>query len=276
MSTLAWIAPGTNRRGAFVARVARELMARQRTLTIFAAILLLALVPAAILMGIDDRELRGVSVWIKPMKFLLSIAVLALTTAWFIGHLPRDRQDSRAVRVVVAGVIATGAFEAIYIALQAALGQGSHYNVGTPFHATMYTLMGIGALLLTATQALLAWQLYRHPRPDIAPAYRLSVLLGLVLTFVLGAGVGFLLGGLQPPTGASLPVVGWSLVGGDLRPAHFVGVHAEQFLPAAGLLLTAAGVRQGRFWVWVLALAYSGLCIALVAQALAGHPLVRV
>lgn len=255
-------------------RVWHELLARQRTLTIFAAILLVAMVPAAIALGIDDRVLRGANVWIKPMKFMLSIAVLALTTAWFIGHLPQQQRNSRGVKIVVGMLIGTGAFEVVYITLQAGLGQGSHYNVGDPFHMVMYSLMGIGALLLTATQPMLAWLLHRDSNPSLAPAYRLSVQLGLTLTFVLGAGVGMLLSGIQPPTGPSLPILGWSTVAGDLRPAHFFGIHAEQLLPAAGALLAGAGASQARHWVWAIAVAYTAVCVGLVIQALAGVPLV--
>lgn len=255
-----------------VTRVARELFTRQRTLVVFAAILLVAMLPAAILLGVDDRVLRGVSVWIKPLKFMLSIAVLALTTAWFIGYLPAARRHARAVKIVVAMIVLAGGFEAVYITLQAALGQASHYNDSDALHAALYMLMGVGALVLTASQPVLAWQIHRHPDPALTGAYRLAVLLGLVLTFVLGAAVGMLLSGIQPPTGPALPLVGWSMVGGDLRPAHFVGIHAQQLLPVAGALIADARLREGRRWVWVFAALYAASCTALVVQALAGYP----
>jgi hypothetical protein len=274
MNTLAWSAArGTSPRHP-VLRVADELLARQRALTLFAAVLLLSMIPAAILLGLDDRVLRGANVWIKPIKFMLSIAVLALTTAWFVGHLPAAQRGSRAVQAIVAMVIGAGGFEVSYITLQAALAEGSHYNVGDALHGTMYALMGIGAIVLTASQPLLAWQLYRHPEPSLPAAYRTGVQLGLVLTFVLGAGVGMLLSGIQPPTGPSLPVVGWSTVAGDLRPAHFVGIHAEQLLPVAGALLAAARVSHARGWVWAIAAIYAAGTVALVMQALAGRPFI--
>ncbi|MES1161990.1 MAG: hypothetical protein ABUL50_02880, partial [Rhizobacter sp.] len=175
------------------------LLARERRLAIYAAILLALLLPMALAWGLDDRTLRGVNVWIKPMKFAFSIAVLALTTAWFVGHLQAARRNSRAIDWIVWLLIGAGTFELGYITLQAALGQGSHYNVGDALHATLYTLMGIGALTISATQPMLAWQLYRHPDQSQPAAYRASVLIGLVLTFLFGAGVGGLLSNLQPP-----------------------------------------------------------------------------
>lgn len=247
-----------------------ELWSREPRLAAYGALLLALLVPMAVAWGLDDRVLRGANVWIKPMKFSLSIAVLALTTAWFAGHLPDAQRRGRAMRWIVWLLIGAGSFELAYITLQAGLGRGSHYNVGDAFHATMYALMGIGAIVLTATQPMLAWQLYRHPDPGRPPAYRQAVILGLVLTFVLGAGVGSVLSGQPPPDGlAGVPLFGWSLAGGDLRPAHFVGIHAEQFLPLAGLAaVSLVGNARAKVLVWVAALAYVALCVALFARGL--------
>ncbi|MDH5537936.1 MAG: hypothetical protein OEY03_00905 [Rhizobacter sp.] len=249
-----------------------ELLRRERRLAIYGFALLALLLPFALAWGLDERMLRGANVWIKPMKFALSIAVLALTTAWFAGHLPGARRNGRAMDWIVWLLIGAGSFELAYIMLQAALGQGSHYNVGDAWHATMYSLMGLGALLLTATQPMLAWQLYRHPDPARPAAYRQAILLGLVLTFLFGASVGGLLSGLQPPDGGTaLPLLGWSLGGGDLRPAHFVGIHAEQVLPLIGFAATTLGARRARGIVWASTLAYGALFAALVAWGLVGR-----
>jgi hypothetical protein len=48
------------------------------------------------------------------------------------------------------------------------------------------------------------------------------------------------LGGHQPPKGVGLPLVGWHLYR-DIRPSHFLGVHAHQFIPVLGLLAERYG-----------------------------------
>lgn len=224
----------------------REAFARQRLLTGFAVLLWLAMLPALLALGLDERTLRGVSVWVKPLKFLASVGLFSLCTAWFIGLLPPEQRRGPAVRALVATILLTGGFEVVYITLMAALGQASHYNLGSALSAALYTAMGIGAMALTATQPVLAWLIVRRGRSDLDPRWRDAVVLGLVLTFVLGAGTGSLLGGFKPPDGAGLPVLGWHLAGGDLRPAHFIGLHAQQFLPLAGLALIALRVRRAR------------------------------
>ena len=249
-----------------------ELLARERRLAIYGAVLLALVLPMALAWVLDDRTLRGANVWLKPMKFALSIALLALTTAWYVGHLPAEQRASRAIDWIVGLLIGAGSFELAYITVQAALGQGSHYNVGDALHGSLYALMGIGAIVLTATQPLLAWQLYRHPDPSLPAAYRRAVLIGLVLTFVLGAGSGGLLSSLQPPSGgAALPLLGWSLGGGDLRPAHFVGIHAEQVLPVMAFVTATINVRRAKTVMWATTVAYSALFAGLMTWGLAGH-----
>lgn len=253
-------------------RLTIELRARERRLTRYGGLLMALLLPMALAWAVDDRVLRDANVWIKPMKFSFSIAVLAWTTAWFVGHLPVEHRDSRAVDRIVWLLIGAGSFELAYITLQAALGEGSHYNVGSSLHAVMYMLMGVAALVLTVTQPMLAWQLARHPDLQRPAVYRHAVTVGLVLTFVLGAGIGGLLSAKQPPVGgASLPLMGWALFGGDLRPAHFVGIHAEQILPVVGFAAAALGGWRAQVALWTAVVAYGALFGFLVAWGLPGR-----
>lgn len=243
---------------------------QQRALTAFALLMAVAMLPTAVALGVDERSLRGVNVWMKPLKFMASVGLFAITTAWFVGLLPESRWHSRPVRVVAWVIIVCGGFEIAYIVLQAALGEASHYNFSDALHIRLYSLMGLGALAMTATQPLLAWQIARHGRADLHPTWRAAVVVGLVLTFLLGAGAGGLLGSMQPPAGAGLPVVGWHVAGADLRPAHFLGLHAQQFLPLAGLALLALPRRTGAWALGAFTLVYVGLWALAVQRGLAG------
>jgi hypothetical protein len=245
-----------------------EALERQRTLTVAALLIWAAMLPTLVALGLDERTVREVNVWVKPLKFMASIGLFWLSTAWFVGLLPQAQRRHASVRALVAVALGAGLFEVGYITLQAALGQASHFNFSSPFHQVMYTLMGLGALAMTATQPVLAWRIARHGRADLTPLWRSAVVVGLVLTFVLGAGAGGLLGSVQPPSGAGLPVVGWHLSGGDLRPAHFVGMHAQQFIPFVGALLAASG--RGRRWLWGFVVLYTALWMAAMAMGLDG------
>ena len=233
----------------------RELMARQPLLTGFAWLMLALMVPTALLLVLDDRTWRDVAIWAKPLKFMASTALFAATTAWFVGLLPEPLRCSRTVRGLAWTVVLTASFEVGYISLKAALGEGSHHNMGDPLHAALFGLMAAAAVLLTATQAVLAWLIARHSATRATVATR-AVVAGLVLTFVLATASGFLLGGQQPPAGTGLPVVGWHIGGPDARPAHFLGVHAQQLLPLAGWALQHSRISHAARWLAVVVAGY--------------------
>jgi len=145
-------------------------------------------------------------------------------------------------------------FEVVYISYQASHGEASHYNVGDPFHAFMFSVMGIAAVGLTSSQAWLAWEIWKEQRGAGMPVETLGVIIGLSLTFILSTISGFMLGGNQPPAGQGMPIVGWHYYK-DIRPAHFLGVHAQQLIPLWGLI---AAKFMGAF-------AHSGLIAGSIA-----------
>ena len=145
MTTVSSLPAHRPARGGVLSLIA-ELVAREPTLARFGFLMLLLLIPGAIALGLDDRTVRDVDVWVKPMKFFAATGVFALTAAWFVGLLPTERRRAWPVRALIGVLIATATFENVYISLQAALGQASHYNVGDALHRTLYTLMAIAAV----------------------------------------------------------------------------------------------------------------------------------
>jgi hypothetical protein len=218
------------------------LIERQRALTWFALLMLLCALAAVVIAMFDDRVIRGANLWLKPIKFMLSTAVFALTTAWLMGLLAPVQRQTMWMKIMVWVLISTALFEVVYITGSAAWAGQSHHNTSSAWRATIFGAMAIAAVALTATQAALAWMIWRHaPAASAAsmPVAAQAVLLGLLLTWLLGTASGFLLGGKQPPMygDGALPLLGWHGAGGDGRPAHFLGLHAHQLLPLLGYLL---------------------------------------
>jgi hypothetical protein len=251
--------------------------ARQPALAAYGFALLLLAVPLAALQLIDPRLLNGISVWVKPVKFLVSVGVFALTAAWFFGYIRPERRAALLPRLVVVMLIGAGSFELLWIGWQAAHGLESHFNTDTLFFNLMYALMGLFALILVGSTLPLAWEIGRRPAAGVRPDFIAAVVTGLLLTFLLGGGLGGYMSA-QPghsvgATGGHVPLFGWNRSGGDLRIAHFLGIHAQQALPILAVL--TGGLTAPRRWA-VLAggtLLYVALTLAIFALAVAGRPL---
>jgi hypothetical protein len=183
----------------------------------------------------DARTLRDVGVWVKPMKFMASTALFCWSTVWLAVIGSDLASHSQAFHQIAVLVIVTSLFEVTYITYQASQAAPSHYNTADSWHAFMLGLMAIAAVGLTASQAWLAWEILQARDMVVPTVTQWGVITGLIFTFLLSTISGFLLGGNQPPAGIGLPLVGWHLQK-DIRPSHFLGVHAQQFIPAWGFL----------------------------------------
>lgn len=227
----------------------------------------------------DDRLIDGVSVWLKPWKFHVSIAVHLLTLAWLATYLRDTPERARAFGRLSGVALVCAAFELIYITWRAARGEPSHFNTGTPLAGAMYTLMGIGAVLLTGCAGMLGLWVARARDFAHGPVLQRGLATGLLLGWALGtltgayvsAQTGHSVGG-TPGAGAGLPIVQWARDGGDLRVAHFFGLHAMQAVP---LLAWVAAHRRDMRSALHLTHAGAAVCVVLTAytfvQAMRGQ-----
>ncbi|MGI5212825.1 hypothetical protein [Plantactinospora sp. CA-290183] len=273
----------------------RRAIAWHPPLMLFAGTMAALAVVALAGLVVDDRELLGAPVWLKPFKFAVSFVAYAVTLAWMIPLLRRGRRTARWTGTVVA---VAGILEVGLIVGQAARGRQSHFNNTTPLDEMI--LMGMagmaGVLYLGTLVVAVLLMIQRVGEPAITWTLRLGVLIalaGMGVGFLmvlptdaqLAAGTGDIVGAHSvgvPDGGAGMAVTGWSTTGGDLRISHFVGMHALQALPLLAIALAAlAGrfprLRDGRVrlrLVLVAAAGYSGLVALVTWQALRGQPLI--
>jgi len=228
----------------------------------------------------DDRTFNGVSVWVKPFKFALSIAVYFGTLAWYAPLMPNGYFEARRGRRLIALPIVCAALEIAYIAIQADRVQASHFNQTSPFYAAMYALMGVGAFALIGVCAWIGWVVLRE-RGTRDP-YAFAVAIGLFMTVLLGGGFGTYMAehlshwvGGTPSDAGGWGFFKWSRDGGDLRVAHFFGMHAMQVVPVIGAAATRLTSRGRAIVIVVLAAcAYAALTTFTFIQALQGRPFV--
>jgi hypothetical protein len=259
-----------------------ELRARDPLLFWTGALMALALIVVTLMSISDQRLILGINPWIKPMKFLVSITIFLWTTAWFMPETSPDLVRRALVRWTIASAMT---IEIALIILQAARGTTSHFNASTPFNLAVFNVMGITITVNTIAMILFLW-LLRRDTPTNRAGYLWGVRFGVAL-FVLASGQGFMMVANNghavpgPDGGPGLPFVNWSTVMGDLRSAHFFGMHAMQALPLLGFLLdrTLGGnqpselVPAARTVVVAAGILWSVVMGALLVIALLGRPL---
>lgn len=239
------------------------------------ALLFLAMVPFSIVgFLLDGRTLDGVNIWLKPMKFQMSIAIFLFTMAAMVPLTKKSWRSTRWASITIQTAVWVSVFEVGYITLQAARGVRSHFATDA-FGELMYALMGIGAVLLSLTPiSVTLATLFSGDRDPRRSVVRWGLSVGAVAGLVGSAGVGSLLGD-RPEyavagAGASgLPFVGWSTTGGDLRIAHFVGLHAMQGMFALGIVLAMLKLRFARLIILALGTGWIAATVWLAQVALA-------
>jgi hypothetical protein len=261
-----------------IVRPRRDAVAAYTSLTAVSIVAMVLYVGAG---QVDPRVLSGDGVWIKPLKFALSFTLLFATLALLATRLSDRVRYGRAMHAIFVIFAVCFLSEMGYMSFQSSLGEASHFNVSTPFHALAYQLMGVAAVAMIACVAVIGWNVARDRGAAIGPQTRAGVIFGFALTFVLTFIVAGYMGGngshfvgAPGPNAKTLPFLGWSASVGDLRPPHFLSLHAMQALPLLGLALDRARIKARGIMV-VAGFGYGALTLALFAQALMGLPLIH-
>jgi hypothetical protein len=245
---------------------------------------------------VDRRVITGAPVWLKPAKFAFSVMVTSWSFAFCIASTRIWRLLTRAVDVVLAvGFV----LEIALIDMQAARGTTSHFNLATQFDAIVFAVMGVSIACIWLAMLALTMVLFRQ---DFASsAWGWSLRLGMVIALI-GTGSGALMTvpnsrqladahatGRLPIAGAhtvgaadggpGLPVTGWSADHGDLRVAHFVGMHGLQVLPLLAWWLArrrpAPDERIQRNLVFAIAASYLAFFGLILWQAFRGQSIAQ-
>ena len=117
-----------------------------------------------ILAAFDQRMLADEAVWIKPIKFEISLIIHLLALSLLASFLSSTRRNSKLWKGMSYLVVGSGVFEVLYIFLQAARGRESHFNITTAVESAMYGLMGLGAFILVLGSFYLGYLLYQEYR----------------------------------------------------------------------------------------------------------------
>ncbi len=229
---------------------------------------------------VDPRLLGEQSVWAKPTKFQAAVILHFLTLGIVASRFSPTIRSSRLL--LTTAILSAGAAlaEIGYILAQAARQLPSHFNTATPLDAQMFSLMAVGAALVTGAAGVVGLLAAADANARLGVALRWAVVIGLVAGTILTLLTAFRLGanmshhvGFHPPGGAMMPVTGWSLTARDLRVPHFLATHMMQIVPLVGVV--AQRLLPGRSGLWLVvavAILWTGLTLTQFRLALSGQP----
>lgn len=246
-----------------------ELKRRNGLLFWFGLFNLAVAIACLILMAGEQIQILGVNRWLKPFKFYASVGIMVLTMGWLLYYL----KNAKKIKLYSWLIFISMFFENGLIITQAIRNTTSHFNTTSSLNGLIFQAMGFFIIVFTVTIILVCISFFKQKQFSIPSAYAWGIRLGILffLFFSLEGGMmlglmGHTVGG--PDGGAGLPVVNWSTQYGDLRTAHFVGIHSLQALPLFGYYISKTKTQTILF-----SAVYFLVASALFLQAMKGIPL---
>lgn len=236
---------------------------------IFGALTLVLLV----LIPFNEITVLGLNSLYKPLKFSLSIWIYLWTIGLFTGWI----QNKKLVRYFSLFTVFTMVYEQLVITIQAFRGTLSHFNQDTTFEMILFSLMGVFISLFTLYNLRLASNLKRQ-EDSLNPTLKTAVI-NAVIVFVIASFIGGIMGAMNShQVGGEmgedgLAFLNWSRKYGDLRIAHFVGIHALQIVPLIALVMIRMNWKNSRKIINIITISYFVITIYLMVRALMAKPL---
>lgn len=253
-----------------------EIWEKQKPLMLAGLISFICFLILAVVMMFDSTQVLGINRWIKPIKFFTSITIFVWTIAVYLNYLKDYEKWSRRISWAMIVIFTV---EMLIITGQAARGTTSHFNIANPLDSILFGIMGLAIVANTLLVGYLTY-LYFTAKTELPKTILWGMRLGLII-FLLGsieggymsAQVGHTVGAADG--GKGLPLVNWSTEGGDLRIAHFFGMHALQAIPVFAYILERFKVNFSNALTFLFAVIYFGFFSFVFIQALNGQPLLR-
>lgn len=236
----------------------------------FGIVCLIGAIVTGVLTQTTNTEILGINAYYKPMKFFISTLLFVWTFAFYMQYLSSQTSVKVFNWISIVGL----SFELYTITLQASRGKMSHFNVTTSFDALLFSLMAAAITIVMLGALYIGVLFFIQTKFDASMVMIWSIRISIILT-VIFAFEGFVMGGMLKHTvGAAdgtkgLPLVNWSKSAGDLRVAHFLGLHAIQVVP-----LLCYFIAKNTLHVFIIAALYLLIVTATLVQALMGKPLV--
>ncbi|MCZ8342594.1 MAG: hypothetical protein O9301_06150 [Leptospira sp.] len=235
---------------------------------------------------IDNRTLLGVPIWVKPIKFTISLLFYSWTSMWILIVFLNKWKYKNAIEW---SLTITAVIEIVLISIQAMRGVSSHFNISTPLNMAIFSIMGISISLFWLFHLWILIKIYRENSIDSFTkrilGYGLGIsafgmIIGFFMTLpkpdqvqMMEKGVLYLSGSHSfggPDGGAGISFFGWNKEYGDMRIAHFFGMHAMQIFTVLAVLNKDSVKQSNKLLIDTLGVVTFTITLLLTVQALMG------
>ena len=166
--------------------------------------------------------------------------------------------------------------EIILIVYQASRGKISHFNNEDNLGKSIFGIMGFAITLFMLHTAYIGILFFTQKQFDASEILISAIKLSLIITIIF-AFEGFIMGALMKHTVGNIDgsdgilLVNWSKNYGDLRIAHFFGMHALQLIP-----LVSVSIARNKQDVILISILYLVLVTLTLIQAFMGKPFIKI
>jgi hypothetical protein len=220
-------------------KLIKEIFSRNPLLAKMGLFFLILAVCLGLYATINTEKILGINSMIKPMKFALSTWIYAWTMAYLLFYV--NNQNRVKWYSILATVVML--YENGVITIQALRGKLSHFNQSELVGGILYAIMGVMIVWLTTATLVISLRFIFQKTNTISKPFALSIKIGLLFFVVFSFMGGYMsvinshnVGGKIGESG--LTFLNWSTLFGDLRVAHFFGIHSLQVIPLLGFFIS--------------------------------------
>lgn len=228
---------------------------------------------------VNPKQILGINSMIKPIKFALSTWIYGWTLAYLLFYVNNQNK----VKWFSILAVVTMVYENGVVIIQAFRGKLSHFNQTDLIGGILYGLMGIMIVWATSATLVLAIRFIRQKTYSISYPFALSIKIGLIMFVYFSFFGGYMSAINSHNVGgeigkAGLPLINWSTLFGDLRVAHFFGIHSLQLIPLIGYYLSKniSDEAKASKIIWIISILYFSFVCFTAFQAIQGLPFVKI
>lgn len=232
---------------------------------------------ALIGMLVDDRQLLGENVWLKPAKFAISIPIYCVTIALLLPLFPYTSKRKKLLSNIIGWVLI---LEIPLVMFQAGRGVRSHFNNDSALDGSIFGMMGLLIFINTLVLFYMMGTSFLKKLDTTITMQRAIQFGWLAMVVSIVAGQLMIAGNAHsvgiPDGGEGIPITHWSTKGGDWRAVHFLGMHGIQLLPLMAYFLGRQKIKNDQLIIWITGLSYLGFIGYIFWKTQVGMPFLTI